>query len=675
MSVKVSVKKSFALDINLSVVEGKSATAKIQFIRKIFSLVNGFGEATISSKFEGIIRFTFIFEESMKKATSLASEKGININNNLKKQEICSDRTVVIKEILMDAPKKMIITTISEFVGVVIAIRDRDTWMSKDCFKTLLFTLPVRTTAHDLGILLEKVGGKTCVINCSLVTGNQIHCTVVGFNSDENLESAFHMEPIFGSDRLSSFERCSCFGHSVLEYDSPDVLITSPQKKSYKKIVLKEIYLQLARLYAKKCVLISCFAVFGGKSWAQIVLFNSSSSDSFFDSSSGFDSVLSFVSSDSSALNAWLAFLKCSLELLVNQISGIVWKLSGIKLVPLAFLLLLSVPAVLMTDNSDLNQDIVLDNSVLVSLSLFYAVSDASALGHSSLKILTAKIKGLESKFVALEASVNSVLVKLDQLYAGSKIAICNVRGINVLAKQDDVVHWHMESACYVSKIEEVSGQIISIRLLFKGKLSVIILGLYAGVSVEVRYVSGDFNEDSTKKSTSFKFCLDLGLVNSFHGHFLANLAFAVANHKVKLVSKFFDTDYKAVSIAVGLDGLLDTAHLITTWAAINEKKAIKVHRIIKCDVCSSIVLCYLSCVKKSYHKSKYYEFKATKDEFIRRTIDKCMKYFCFDKKKMIKSVLNCHVWKVVLDHLVVDDELVLELQMIKSMVDTIMED
>ncbi|KAG9291418.1 hypothetical protein G9A89_021836 [Geosiphon pyriformis] len=53
--VEVAVKKLFALDINLSAVEGKSATAKTQAIRKLFSMINGFRGATTPSKFEGII--------------------------------------------------------------------------------------------------------------------------------------------------------------------------------------------------------------------------------------------------------------------------------------------------------------------------------------------------------------------------------------------------------------------------------------------------------------------------------------------------------------------------------------------------------------------------------------------------------------------------------------------
>ncbi|KAG9286448.1 hypothetical protein G9A89_014614 [Geosiphon pyriformis] len=114
-SVEVSIKKLFALDINLSAVEGKSAMAKTQLIRKIFSTVNGFGGATTSSKFEEIIQSTFILEKNMKMATSLAREKRIDINTNLKKSGVHSDWAVVIKEISIDTPKKMIITAVTEF--------------------------------------------------------------------------------------------------------------------------------------------------------------------------------------------------------------------------------------------------------------------------------------------------------------------------------------------------------------------------------------------------------------------------------------------------------------------------------------------------------------------------------------------------------------------------------
>ncbi|KAG9297707.1 hypothetical protein G9A89_011222 [Geosiphon pyriformis] len=134
-------------------------------------------------------------------------------------------------------------------VCVAMAMRDQDIWMFKDCFKALLFTLLMETTVHDLGTLLEKAGMKTCVINHSLVTGNQFCCAVVGFNSNENLESVFYTEPIFGGVKLSwtrmdlvYCKKCSCFKHFALECDSLDVLIPfSP--KFYKKVVLEKIHL------------------------------------------------------------------------------------------------------------------------------------------------------------------------------------------------------------------------------------------------------------------------------------------------------------------------------------------------------------------------------------------------------------------------------------------------
>ncbi|KAG9297559.1 hypothetical protein G9A89_007634 [Geosiphon pyriformis] len=113
--VEVSVRKLFALDINLLVVKDKSVTAKTQVIRKNFSSVNSFGEATIPSKFEGIIRYIFTSVKSIEMATLLAKEKEININSNLKRQGVRLDWAVVIKKIPMNTPKEMIVAALAEF--------------------------------------------------------------------------------------------------------------------------------------------------------------------------------------------------------------------------------------------------------------------------------------------------------------------------------------------------------------------------------------------------------------------------------------------------------------------------------------------------------------------------------------------------------------------------------
>ncbi|KAG9298516.1 hypothetical protein G9A89_018875 [Geosiphon pyriformis] len=112
--VEVAVKKSFALDINLLAVEGKSAMAKTQ-------VNQWFWGATTSLKFEGIIRLTFTLSESMETA-SLARENDIMVNSDLKRQGVRLDRAVVIKKIPIDMPKKMIIATVSEF-GQVVSIQ------------------------------------------------------------------------------------------------------------------------------------------------------------------------------------------------------------------------------------------------------------------------------------------------------------------------------------------------------------------------------------------------------------------------------------------------------------------------------------------------------------------------------------------------------------------------
>ncbi|KAG9294667.1 hypothetical protein G9A89_008146 [Geosiphon pyriformis] len=252
--VNAPVKKSFALDINFSAMEDKSAIAKTQYIRKIFSKINGFGGITTLLKFEGIIRSTFTSEKSMKKAVLLAGKNGINVNSDLKKQKIRSDQAIMIKEIPMNTPKDMIVTAVAEFgeiksikiqliglwqkavveftdsnqaaqlasrwsfligkdsVHVAMAMEDHKTWASRDQFRALLFILPMGTTAHDLGTLLDRAG----------------FIVLYSFK-----------KPASGFD---------CF--------------------------------QLAKLYTKKKVLISCPAVFGDKLWAQVLSLDFSSGGS-----------------------------------------------------------------------------------------------------------------------------------------------------------------------------------------------------------------------------------------------------------------------------------------------------------------------------------------------------------------------------------------------------------
>ncbi|KAG9284067.1 hypothetical protein G9A89_022841 [Geosiphon pyriformis] len=454
VQVKIPVKKSFALDINLSAVEKKSAMVKTQLIRKIFSTINGFGGATTLLKFKEIIRSTFTLEESMKKAILLARKKEITINSDLKKQKIHSDWAIVIKEILMNMPKKMIIATVSEFGNIKsIKIQLIGMWQKtmiiipyweklsacdyghkkSEYLDTLLFTLPVRMTAHDLSTLLEKASEKTCVINCSLETGNQTHCIIIGFKSENELESAFYTEPIFGGMRFFWARLDLKFKHLALEYNASDTLVSALSRKNFIKNAFDVNCLQLVRLYVKKNVLIfypATFIVFSA-SFSGGLLFESGSG-SFFFGISGLGDSSPFVLTNNFSLNACLASLERSLELLGDQVSGILHKLGSMKLVSLAPLPSSGHLVALINVNLDSNLDIVLDNSVVMPVPL----SVVPALGLSSLKILTTKVGCLEFKLVTLEALIGSVL----------KIATCNVREMNNSAKQENIICWHLKS-------------------------------------------------------------------------------------------------------------------------------------------------------------------------------------------------------------------------------------
>ncbi|KAG9296527.1 hypothetical protein G9A89_015119 [Geosiphon pyriformis] len=750
----------------------------------------------------------------MEKATSLARENNIIVN------------IVVIKEIPIDTPKEIIIITVSEFGQVVSirlqliglwqkavvefaklsqadqlaarwsfligkdsvhmakAVKDHETWASRDWYRVLLFTLPMKTMAHDLGNFLARAGGKTCIINQSLDIGNKVCCAVVCFENDEDLESAFHTEPIFGGVRLSwarlDMVWCEQYGklnHSVLECNAETS--TSPTLfKSFKRIVSDENHLQLAKLYAKKSV-VSLVSSFHGPHFGSGPGFGSSSG------ASGVIGHLSPADPVSSILKACLVSLERSLELLMDKVSGIIDKLDSLNLVPLALAFSFQPLVVPGLVNMKFGSDMVLDEPESAVLFSSSVSSGASSLSLSSSKILTSKVGCLESKLMALKASVCSVLEKLDQMCAGSvwKIATCNVREMNNLAKQENIICWHRDMnnlvsivtktklkdkvwswivnkfdgvrvfissldsgylgsgvviimnitlAKHVCKVFEMLSRLLSVKLFFKNKLSVSILGLYAGVLVSVCFSQVDKTIDYVFVSSS--------LVN------------AILDRSVTRVDEYFDTDHRTVNVSVGLGSLLDVNlmslckqanknhwkfnfkdAMAAKWAAFKESSAATM-AIFKYIICKVVCLSVTDVFKKKWFKdydnvftkesSKFYKLellgsklvKASRlvfskefvallrlyFEVIRSVLFRIRKLYCFsklseskhaeeshirsavsrkiesfevDKGHTIRSVLEHPFHKVVLDHLVVNNELVLNPNLVKSKVDVIMED
>ncbi|KAG9300032.1 hypothetical protein G9A89_018309 [Geosiphon pyriformis] len=184
--------KNSGLKIKTKKVLGKPLS-KINFDDGFNDGVNGFGRASTPSKFGGIICATFTSEKAMMAAVNLANKHGIVINTDLK----CpgynhTNQTIVLKEISVRTSIEAVRAAVSEF-GIIKSIKmqlvglwqkafvkledqnqanllafmwsiligkdavyvaradiDKQTWDSRNRFRTLFYTLLVGMNAHNL---------------------------------------------------------------------------------------------------------------------------------------------------------------------------------------------------------------------------------------------------------------------------------------------------------------------------------------------------------------------------------------------------------------------------------------------------------------------------------------------------------------------------------------------
>ncbi|KAG9306835.1 hypothetical protein G9A89_005736 [Geosiphon pyriformis] len=781
--------KSFALDIELSAIPGKTINDKLIGLKKIFYRVDGFGRASTPSKFLRIIRFLFTSEISLNKARELAIGEKILVNNDLRKSSVHSDQGVIVKEIPVNLPKLAIEAVFSKF-GKIISIKMQliGLWqkalveyksskiadlvavrwfvfMGKDSVhvaktsvdkqtdqhQALLYTLPVGTTAHDLSALVEAYGGKTCFIGRNPSSYIYDQCAVICFENETSKLAAIGLVLVFKVVSLhwAGLSLACCVVYKQFSHVSDVCSMGGNSGACSKQVVTSQDQVHLANVYKRKQTLITHPIFFGDKTWAQIASGTSSCvvSSGLFSVGASFSAGSALVKSspsDISGLCSQLAILEHSLELLADRVSAIAKKLSCVEMISLESSSLAFHPIASASLASYVDLDMALNVLLVASPSLCPTVDDANPdFGSSSSKVLTAKVGGLESKLMALDASVGSVLARLDMLCSDSSLAR------------------------HVCRVSEVPGQLLSVRLLFKNKLSVSILGLYAGAFSVVRFsqtdeinsliakavnessfiiLRGDFNEDGSHKSANFKRCFDLGLVNSLVGSPAAKtstwknsrgvtkvidyvfvfscLVNAIVHHKVLNVSEHFDTDHRAVSVDLDLDGLLNT-HLISLrkqanrdcwkfdvkdandarWLEFKDASAANVSmfsdafevavRFSDVDTMWDIVhkimvLSASGTFKKKWFKGFDSVFTRTSSRFhklellvsklcaekssIKQTIGKRMESFELNKGYTIRSVLEHLFRKVVLDYLVVEEELILEPDLVKSKVDKIME-
>ncbi|KAG9289714.1 hypothetical protein G9A89_014449 [Geosiphon pyriformis] len=188
-----------------------------------------------------------------------------------------------------------------------------------------------------------------------------------------------------------------------------------------------------------------------------------------------------------------------------------------------------------------------------------------------------------------------------------------------------------------------------------------------------------NFNKNGSYKCASFKKCLDLGLVNflsessfvkvptwcNFWGvaktidylFVFSNLVSTVVVYSIANIEDYFNTDYSAVYVSVGLGGLLDVQLNSLSGAGLD-------------------CICFALCdAKKSYHVFKLTELLWTKKSDIRSAVEKRMKSFAVNKSHTICSALEHFFCKVVLNHLVSDGNLILDPVDVKEKIDKIIKD
>ncbi|KAG9307301.1 hypothetical protein G9A89_017129 [Geosiphon pyriformis] len=857
----VSVRRSFALDIGLDKVIKKSFRDKLIVVRKLFLKVNSFRGVSTLLKFSEIICAFFTFESSLVQATEKARAADILVNTDLKKSFNHSDQAVVVKEISVGTSAETVRAVLSEFGSVVlIKIQLIGLWQKavvefvqsdqadlvtarwsilirKDAIRhrALLYTLPVGTNAHNIWDFIGSVGGKTCVINRHPITYARARCAIVCFDFAASIDAVMETTSILKSVNLrwaylnsAKYAKCGNLGHTSLN--------CSVSGKTFpgglaRRILSEDDKSRLDSIYVRHSAPISHSVFFGSVLWANII------GESFFppffvcngSASSGSSSEMKPTPLVSLKLNDRFATLEHSLASFMECIDKLAKKLNS------------SGPTV---SQPSPESDIVMSkNSGVVTGS--EAIVEVAVFNPLVMSKMEETLNNLSIMVMSLSAKMNNAGLLV------WRFATCNVQGINISAKQADIVYWYKESgnviffiietklrlgirswimnkfervcvfsselnkgffgagvaiimnsslACHVSKIKNISGRVISVWLLFKDKLSVTVLGLYADAFAVDRFdqtlvinsfiakavnsstfvVFGrDFNENSSRKSASFKFCSDFGLVNSFARHLLVNtstwsnsrnvvkvidfifvsksLSSVVTGHQIEPASKFFDTDHNAVLVSIGLGGLLDTSlnskfkikkvgidkwlhfkkyslarflaksaefnstknvvveaadevfsrcwfskldclrnkhsskffklkllvvklvkclrlpgssgtdYLIKAWSRIDEKKASSLCNMIDDGVSLDSILHYLPNIKKRYCRSKYIEFRIARDILIRKVIEKYMENFSSNKEHMIKSVLKHLFCKVVLNHLVIDNDLILLPDEVKS--------
>ncbi|KAG9305506.1 hypothetical protein G9A89_006476 [Geosiphon pyriformis] len=363
--------KLFALDIEIVTIPGKNVNEKLISIKKIFYQVDDFEGAFTPSKFPEIIKFSFTSELSLNKTKELMIHGKILVNNNIRKLGIHSNQEIIVKKIPVDLPRSAVESVFFKF-GKIMSIKMQliGLWQ-----KAL-----VEFDSLEVASLVVSKWDQHRALLYTLPIGITAHDL---------------------SGLLDSYGKKTCFiGCNPSSYVHNRCAVICFINETFKLAAIRSV------------------PVFKGTSlqWTGFSLACCTKCKQF-----GYISNVCSSDGISEIHKKWVVTDQ-------DLVSGILVKLGSLELMHLAVASGVSLSKIPVTVVPDLDLDMVLDGKSMVYTSSSLVVNDiATTISPSSSKILTTKIGGLESKIMALEVLVESVLEKLDHLCSGLSLLVLPV--------------------------------------------------------------------------------------------------------------------------------------------------------------------------------------------------------------------------------------------------------
>ncbi|KAG9301965.1 hypothetical protein G9A89_021009 [Geosiphon pyriformis] len=399
---------------------------------------------------------------------------------------------------------------------------------------------------------------------------------------------------------------CGNFGHVFSGCSSSEKTFGLGFKKRFLCSNLDKKCLVL--IYAKKQAPVSCFVSFGGATWASVVSGSPKnlSSTLFVETNMNIELVgdpklTTVTTSEVAILASCVSVLKHLFENVSDQVADISHKLDRLLAVSLASFVVLPT----LEHNPMLNMAV--DTLLFVPPMPSVIAAVAQDIFPSGFRVLTAKVGGLKTSLLVLENSIKIIMNKLNSFGSGSSEDIIRwhtVLNNNISIVTETKFHSSVKSwitnkfsgvrvftsgldagflgagvalimnenlARHVLKISEILGRLLMVRLLFKNKQCVSVLGLYVEASQNRRTIQADLINSFIARACNKSTFIILGvnaLVNclyikaftwsNFRGIEKTIDFVFISQSLIVDVNEFFNTDHSSVQITIGLGRILD---------------------------------------------------------------------------------------------------------------------